>query len=270
MHFDSPMTIPVPWPEPASASILILAARPARFTDVQYKNLVHWLSHDEHARLRNFRFDADRRSYLLAHALTRWMLARCLDEDSPARIPIVREASGKPRLALREGPEFSLSHCSDAVLCAVAYGSPLGVDIEPSSRRFAVSELGEFVYSPPELKMLAEKRNSGQAETTALRWWTIKEAFLKADGCGLQLSPASVCCAADGMAGPGCLKLAPALMSPPRAESYQGAVGMGLDRHWIAWVALSGSRRPRPVYGEWNGHEDCLPLVTSECWHFGR
>lgn len=256
------------WPSPGSDRVLILAARPGQFTGRHHESLLGFLDDSERRRMRRFRFEANRLEYLLAHALARWMLAGCLGEPDPARIPIVHGEYGKPRLACPEGPAFSLSHCAGAVACAMAYVGQLGVDVESAARRVSLDELGSLVNSPPELDRLAKERENGAAERTALRWWTIKEAFLKADGRGLGVGPAAVCCAEDGEKAAGRLALAPAVLTNPEAKHYQGAVVRGIDHHWIAWVVLGENPHLRPVYGEWQGSEDWIPMEAAERWRF--
>lgn len=87
---------------------------------------------------------------------------------------------GRPFLA--GGPEFNLSHSGDLVLCAVARGVRLGVDIElvapleleDLAASFLPREWREITAHPDPLGRFYD-------------FWTAKEAVAKAEGLGLSL-----------------------------------------------------------------------------------
>ena len=90
-------------------------------------------------------------------------------------------AWGKP--FLRDHPvHFSLSHCRDAVACAVA-DQPVGIDAEcviPYS-----PALARRVCSGAEMKMLEESKNPAE---DFIRLWTVKEAISKFEGKGISMA----------------------------------------------------------------------------------
>lgn len=96
--------MPMDMPTLNRDSILLSVARTDAFTDRHYQGFYRWLDADEKMRLARFRFESNRREYLLAHATTRWMLARCLAEDKPSRIRILQGKYGKPYLCRLQGP----------------------------------------------------------------------------------------------------------------------------------------------------------------------
>jgi 4'-phosphopantetheinyl transferase len=151
--------------------------------------LVELLDEHERDRLNRFRRPADTARYLAAHALTRIVLGRCL-EQSPSSLVIDRTCRcgaqhGKPRLA-GGGPGFSLSHAGDVVGVAVLDGGAVGLDVE------AVRPISDLA---------AMARHIGAPEEPAafFRAWTRKEALLKATGDGLASPMAAIVLDADGV-----------------------------------------------------------------------
>jgi 4'-phosphopantetheinyl transferase len=79
-----------------------------------------------------------------------------------------------------------VSHSLDVALVAVAHGREVGVDIEHARYDIPVEEISETVFSAPEKRALS--RLDGEAKRMAfLRFWTRKEAYIKADGRGMSL-----------------------------------------------------------------------------------
>ena len=73
------------------------------------------------------------------------------------------------------------------MLLAIAHMREVGVDVEGvRNNAVAIEEIGETVLSEPEKQALARFRGEDR-RTTFLRFWTLKEAFIKADGRGVSL-----------------------------------------------------------------------------------
>jgi 4'-phosphopantetheinyl transferase len=92
---------------------------------------------------------------------------------------------GKPALAgdLGDAPQFNLSHCDDLAVIAVGAKHGVGVDLE-SIRPIAELEaiVKRYFSHAEQSAILAERRDSPHS----FFWhWTLKEAWLKADGTGL-------------------------------------------------------------------------------------
>ena len=148
-----------------------------------------------HGRLRR---PADQLRYLAAHVLTRLALALYLDRD-PAQLQFGLRCRGcgstdhgKPMLLPpEEDVEFSLSHSGGRVVLAVARGAPVGIDVEAVEPDRDYSGVANHVLSPPErVEMLALP--SGERPFALVRYWSRKEAVLKATGFGLSLPPSDL------------------------------------------------------------------------------
>ncbi len=146
------------------------------------------LDESERARRNSFRFEDDAHHYRVAHALVRAVLSRYAGCD-PAELRFQQAGHGKPVLvAPRVVPEleFNLTHTKGLVACGIAR-RPIGVDAEPSGRQFDEA-VARRVLQPGEI----ERLNRFPAEARRrefLRYWTLKEACMKATGLGFRLEP---------------------------------------------------------------------------------
>jgi 4'-phosphopantetheinyl transferase len=144
------------------------------------------LSSEERERALRFRFETDRRRYIVAHGALRSILASYLNAN-PADLQFSIGSNGKPKLAL--GPaaekfEFNLSHSHAVSLLAVIHGREIGVDVEHVRGDFPFEEVAERFFTPKEVVALRALSNRLQREAF-YKCWTSKEAFLKAKGTGL-------------------------------------------------------------------------------------
>lgn len=159
--------------------------------------LVALLDAAERERWSRFRRDEDRARYLVAHALKRIVLAGYLGVPPgalafAARCPRCGGAHGKPRLGEPYGAlEFSLSHSGDRVALAVARGVPVGVDVERLAPERDRGSLAAAVLSAAEQETMAALPQARRG-AALLRYWTRKEALLKATGDGLAVAPTSL------------------------------------------------------------------------------
>ena len=140
------------------------------------------LSAEERARADRFRAANDRRDYSMAHYLMR----RCLSKDGPlepAAWRFERGPAGKPFLAGEPGREIGLSHTRDLVACAIA-DRDIGLDVENLDALPRQRASVERSFAPAEAAAFARSRGAGR-DLVFLELWTLKEAFLKAVGVGL-------------------------------------------------------------------------------------
>ena len=158
-----------------------------------------WLSPTEHLRMARFRFDRDRVQFLASRILLRHTLGAALQRP-PASLQFSTDEHGvKPRLvaAPRTAPEpesplhFSLTHTGVLVACAFTRSGEVGLDAEAWSRPVRVEALAPRVLSPREARAVAAMPADAQPRRF-LEYWTVKEAWLKATGTGLSVSPSSV------------------------------------------------------------------------------
>ena len=97
--------------------------------------------------------------------------------------PIATTALGKPYF-VGSDVHFSISHTARHVFCVLA-DCPVGLDAEEESRNIRL-ELAEKILSPGEKALFDAAEDKRQ---TLLRFWVLKEALVKRQGCGLQGYP---------------------------------------------------------------------------------
>lgn len=147
------------------------------------------LSLGEQERAAAFRFEADRRQYVAAHLALRYVLAAYVGR-SPEGLTFSHSPYGKPSLA-QGAPRFNLSHAAGAMLVAVHPCHAVGVDVEPARPPFPIEGLIPRVLTEGEAVALRAQPPEARG-ATFMRYWTCKEAILKASGDGLQQQPSDV------------------------------------------------------------------------------
>jgi 4'-phosphopantetheinyl transferase len=140
----------------------------------------------EQTKAAGFRFERDRRAYVAAHALVRSMLARRLGCPGTA-LRFAVGPYGKPELAMeRAGPplRFSLSHTHGLLAVAVTGRHAVGVDAEAIDPDRLDPDLASRIFAPAEVAQLRHLATAAATDAT-FAFWTLKEAFTKAIGLGL-------------------------------------------------------------------------------------
>jgi 4'-phosphopantetheinyl transferase len=138
----------------------------------------------ERARHETFAFEADRARFATAVVLTRLLLAHHLDLPAHSVMidrtcPNCGKGHGRPRPTTGD-VVLSVSHAGDWVAVACGRVPAIGVDIEAVVKRDVMHRLVPMVLRPGE-----SGTNLGPIEFT--RYWTRKEAVLKATGDGLNV-----------------------------------------------------------------------------------
>ena len=148
------------------------------------------LSNSECEQAAKFRFERDRIGFLRRREFVRGVLARYTG-IAPDRLWFGRNEYGKPYL---DGPDneerilsFSASHSVDLAVVCLAQSCPVGIDIE--SRSAASFDQDEMSYALTPEEVNAVNQRSRTMPDAFLRFWTCKEALLKAMGTGLSFPP---------------------------------------------------------------------------------
>ena len=142
----------------------------------------------ERERAQSFKFARDRRLYIAAHVFLRQVLSHYANV-SPAAWQFTFNAYGKPAIANPHCAwlQFNLSHTHGRVACAVARERPIGVDVETRQRLIDVPSLCQYAFSPDEAADVLAVSPTEKQEDRFFSYWTLKEAYIKARGIGLNL-----------------------------------------------------------------------------------
>lgn len=138
----------------------------------------------ERRRADRFRLAQNQREHLLGRSLLRRVLGDLL-KLPPTAVPIEPDERGKPSVPGQDF-HFNVTHSNGWVAAAFCKGRRIGVDIEATGRIDAkeAAQLSRMVLSPAEQHLFAAASAKSRTELF-LRLWRLKEAVLKAEGCGL-------------------------------------------------------------------------------------
>jgi 4'-phosphopantetheinyl transferase len=146
----------------------------------------HLLDEDERRRSGRFHFERDRLIFSAAHALLRAaLIARLGDWQGGFRV----DDFGKPELeplAATPPLRFNLTHTRGLVACALVDGCDIGIDAEQMDPSRPLLDLAEHYFAGTEIAQLRATDGAARANSF-YRFWTLKEAIIKAIGEGLSL-----------------------------------------------------------------------------------
>jgi 4'-phosphopantetheinyl transferase len=167
-----------------STSRIVVVALDVRRFDPLPPTLHDALSDGDRAAAARFRFPADRQRFRLGRGMVRHLVSAAVGMPA-AELPLVAADHGKPCLAdAQAAVHFNVSHSGDLVL--VAFGNlPVGVDIEMQRADIDLAAIAGTCFSAAERSDIFLAPADAQAKF--FRYWTCKEAWIKADGRGLSL-----------------------------------------------------------------------------------
>lgn len=150
------------------------------------QELISLLDPERQARVRAF---GESRSALLT--LAAGLLLYAIFGEQARSSHFERGRRGKPRLADRA--PFNITHAGDYAVLALAERT-VGVDLE-RFRPIEWQRIAERFFHPLEQDYLS---HSVEPEKDFFRIWTLKESYLKAEGTGFSVSPASFAVLPEG------------------------------------------------------------------------
>lgn len=162
--------------------------------------LLGLLNSDEHTRYAAYRKPADQRRFLTGRVLARTVVGQRLglapaDVALDSTCPDCGKPHGRPRV-VGSTLELSITHAGERVGLALIDGVPVGLDVEATSRNSG-DELLRYTLSPAELATV-EALPADDRGAAFFRYWTRKEAVMKATGLGLKLPLRSITLAPPG------------------------------------------------------------------------
>ncbi|PSR19589.1 4'-phosphopantetheinyl transferase [filamentous cyanobacterium CCP3] len=214
------------------------------------ERLQNALSADEQTHLQQRRLPTARRSFILSRGCLRHLLSRYTGQ-APNRLRFTYGPRGKPELASSRHAQapagqrltFNLSHSGARLLIGVSVAPAvraLGVDLEELRCVKQLSGMCRRCLTPAEAETVLAL-NSPQADHRFLRYWTGKEACLKALGLGIVESmqalelrltptepasaPAAMAVSTSGLQHPG------RLYQWQPAADYLAAIAVQSDSH---------------------------------------
>ena len=163
-----------------------LIAADIRQISPKTEELIPLLDEERQARVRAF---GKSRSAL--HSLAAGLLLYCAFGEGAKHARYEHNLRGKPHLS--GNMPFNISHAGDYAVLALSRHA-VGVDLE-QVRPLDWRKIASRFFHPLELAYLEQAK---MPETEFFRIWTLKESYLKAEGTGFSISPASFAVLPDG------------------------------------------------------------------------
>jgi len=143
------------------------------------------LSEEERERAQRFAFPHLRRRFIVRRGVLRMLVGAYIDEI-PRSVVFRSAGMGKP--AVDGAPYFNASQSSDLAVYAFTRTGEIGIDVERMRTIENAEDIARRFFAPRELEELVAARRDRRDEAF-LKFWTRKEAYLKAIGAGLSAPP---------------------------------------------------------------------------------
>ena len=147
----------------------------------------HWsfLSMAEQNKAKSIKLEIQRERYIEVRALLRCVLANYL-VIQPQELVISLAKYGKPYLPEQEDVHFNISHSGDHLAISVTRNNAIGIDIEQWKKQANLQALVKRCFAREE-KSYWQALPDEFKQYEFYRFWTRKEALVKATGRGIGL-----------------------------------------------------------------------------------
>ena len=143
-------------------------------------SLIEYLNAEELQRSQKYHFEKDSNRFVICRVLLKFILARYTGLDI-SKVFIEKDENKKPYLSIDKSCNFNVSHAEDFGIIAVS-NNAVGVDVEYLNKNFDYSDILSHVFSSQEIETII---NADNKDYTFYKFWTRKEAIVKATGKGI-------------------------------------------------------------------------------------
>jgi len=144
------------------------------------------LSTEEQKRVKWLKFEYDKTKYVISKGILRLLLADYLNINT-SEISISRQRKGKPFVNNDNTLFFNMSDSGELCVFAFTRVGEIGIDIEKKRILPDLDDLIQKNLTKQEINII--NKEPSEKNLNFLRFWTIKEAYLKAIGEGMRLTP---------------------------------------------------------------------------------
>jgi len=151
------------------------------------RRLERVLSPDERQRAGRFLCSSDSCRFVVARSFVREVLGTYLNVAA-GEVQFAAGPHGKPSLRIKPGMEsveFNLSHSDSIALLAISH-QPVGIDVERVRQDPEHDSIAQQFFSPAEVCEYYRYQKADRPRAFT-RFWTRKEAYIKATGQGLTI-----------------------------------------------------------------------------------
>jgi 4'-phosphopantetheinyl transferase len=161
--------------------------------DTQLDACEQFLTDSERERADRFRHEGARKQFIVGHAAIHLLLKQYLGNEYKS-IQWKESEHHKPFIQLADSSiplEYNLSHCEGFI--AVAFGTiSQGIDIEQIRHLNDLEGISRQVFTEKELAEVFDTNDTEIQNQTFFKFWSCKEAALKAHGTGFMKDPKSL------------------------------------------------------------------------------
>lgn len=143
------------------------------------------LSPSEQTRAASIKNTTQRERFIVVRKALRNKISQYLDL-SPNQLLIDQTAFGRPFLVDRPDVDFNLSHTADRLVIVAGRNCRIGVDMETYRFRSSLNDLVDKCFAENEAAWWRAQPEDARVRNF-YRFWTRKEAFVKATGFGISL-----------------------------------------------------------------------------------
>jgi 4'-phosphopantetheinyl transferase len=223
------------FPAPGEVAIWHACAADLLRDPARRERALAWLSPAERVRHDRCRGETDRAMFLVGRVMARTLVGRALGVG-PTGWTWREGARGRPEIADEDaGLHFNLAHSGGVVACALSRGGEVGVDVEPRDRPGLDPRIVDRFCAPDEVADIRRAGPEGWRDQF-LKYWTLKEAYLKARGLGLAVPLADLCFQLAPSPRLACLRTLEG-----ESTSWAFLIEALAGRHWLAAATPAGA-----------------------------
>lgn len=154
-----------------------------------FNRLASFLSNEERSRVDAYRSRSRQQLFVIGRGTLRLILSALLPGIAPESIRFITSAHGKPALENSTSQlQFNLSHSHDTIIIAITRGRAIGVDVEFMKTRSTMTDIAQYYFHRYEWQAIVKAIESGDKRNALHQFykvWSLKEAFIKAEGKGM-------------------------------------------------------------------------------------
>ena len=168
------------------SDVFILRTNKNHLMDSDIRNLKDLLSGAEVDKMEQYRFEDDRKRFIIGRGKLRQMIAKQTNLAAHD-IHLKTNAQGKPALAnqaLEADWHFNISHSGDYIVIALTQAAAIGIDVEFAGRDMDFLPIAKRFFAASEYEYLNRCPREMQRDTF-FHLWTCKESVVKAIGRGI-------------------------------------------------------------------------------------
>ncbi|WP_061996348.1 4'-phosphopantetheinyl transferase superfamily protein [Clostridium sp. ATCC 25772] len=148
------------------------------------------LCNDEVNKMNSFYFEKDKERFAITHGLLRILISKYLNLSNN-KIKFEKDLYGKPKVVIDDkNINFNISHSNNLIAFAFSNSATIGIDVEYNKNINDFNDIVTNYFHELEIENFNKVSNL-KKQDIFYRYWTQKEAFLKATGEGLNRSLSS-------------------------------------------------------------------------------